>query len=108
MNCSAILWLRVLFGILCIPAVLLLMLSPFVFDNPAATQSVLAWNFAYSPFIYIALFVISLVGKKSPGDSRTASRAETFRALLPLAGIAWYGLAIVLLQVVCGGKFGCQ
>jgi len=108
MNRTAIVWLRVLFGILCIPAVFLLLLSPFVFDNPSASSSVLAWNFAFSPLIYIALFVVSLLGKGTLSNSGAAPRAATVRALLPLAGIAWYGLAIALLQVICGGDFSCK
>jgi hypothetical protein len=100
--------LRVLFGILCIPAAFMLMLSPFMFDNPAATKSPLAYNLAFAPVIYIALFVISLVPFNIPRDPVKSPRAEMLRALLPLAGIAWYGVAFLLLQTLCDGRFACK
>jgi hypothetical protein len=108
MSRSAIILLRLFFGVLCIPAVALLLLSPFVFDNPAARDNVLARNFAYAPLVYIILYAFSLGGGRASGNSTGASRAELIRTLLPLAGIAWYGLAIALLQVACGGSFGCR
>ncbi len=53
-----IVWLlRVLFGVLCVPAFLVLVLSPFMFDDPAAGKNLLAVNLAVAPVIYILLFV---------------------------------------------------
>ena len=100
--------LRMLFGILCIPAAFMLVLSLFMFDDPAASKNPLVYNLAFAPVVYIALFAFSLIPFNTPEDPAKAPRAAMLRALLPLAGIAWYGLAFLLLQTICGGNFGCR
>ena len=100
--------LRVLFGSLCIPAAFMLVFSGFIFDNPAALKNPLAHNLAFAPAIYIGLFVLSLVPFYIPNDPAKLPRVEMLRALLPLVGIAWFGLAILLLQTFCGGSLGCK
>ena len=100
--------LRVLFGLLCILAVFMLLLTPFMFDNPAASKNPLTRNLAMAPMVYLALFAISLIPARTPKDPAKARRAGIAWALLPLAGIAWYGVALLLLQVFCGGSFACR
>jgi hypothetical protein len=100
--------LRTLFGILCLPAFVLLLLTPFMFDNPAAEKNPYALNLAVAPVIYLLLFVVSLVPIEAPNDAATAPRAKLIRALLPLVGVAWYGIALLLMEVMCDGKFSCR
>lgn len=100
--------LRVLFGILCIPAAIALMLSPLLFDNPAAEGSTLTNNLAYAPAIYILLYVVSLVPAGATSKDTSENKPTSMgRVLLPLAGIIWYGICLLLLEVVCEGRFAC-
>lgn len=105
---AAIILLRVLFGILCLPAGFMLLLSMFMFDDPEAAKNPLTINLAIAPLIYIALYAISLIPFRSPTSSGMARPASLLLVLLPLVGIAWFGISLLLLQVVCDGSFGCR
>ena len=100
--------LKVIFGVIAAIAALLLLFGAFIFDNPAASSNPLAWNLALAPFVYIALYVHSLVPGAAFSSFANSERGRVVRALLPSLGILWYGVALLLLQVFCHGNFGCE
>jgi len=100
--------LRILFGLLCIPAGFGILLGLFIFDDPSATENRLAWMLASSPIVYLCLFALSLAPVGLAPSAAVRDRRRLLRALLPLIGIAWLALAILLLKFQCNGEFGCS
>jgi len=98
---------RVIFGVIAAIAAVFLLLDAFIFDNPAASSNPLAWNLAIAPLVYLALYMYSLTSGANRLSSPGSDRRRVIRALLPALGILWYGAALLLLQVFCGGSFGC-
>ena len=94
-------------GITAIVAALAVILSPLIFDNPAAIRSPLTWNVAVAPIAYLLAFIVSLrwVAKAIATGERRALGRWLYAQFL---GIGWVALAYALLQVVCKGNFGCR
>ena len=103
-----IVFAKVVFGVLAVGAVGLLLVSFFIFDSPTAIDNPLAWNLAAAPLAYLAIYAYSLSQPSTIAPPRSIYKARLIRACTPLLGIAWYGIALLLLQVLCGGSFGCR
>jgi len=99
--------LRVICGVGAAIAGVLLLFSFFIFDNPAASRNPLAWNLAFAPVVYLGLYAYSLTSAGAGVSSPGSEWSPLSRALVPLIGVAWYGVAILLVRVFCGGSFGC-
>ncbi len=95
---------RLVFGGVGVGACLMLVLGIFIFDAPGSTN---LWsvNLAVAPFIYLALYALSLSPPPRIKDQAPPARARLFRACLPLLGLAWYGLAWLAIEKVCHGNF---
>jgi hypothetical protein len=101
-------FLRLVFGCVAVVAALMLALAGLIFDDPAASHNPFAWNLALAPLVYIALYALSVNAKTKLVPSATSGGSAVLRALLPLVGILWYGIALLFLQLFCGGSFGCR
>jgi hypothetical protein len=99
--------LRVIFGVIAAIAALVLPFGSFIFDSPAATRNPLAWNLALAPIVYFALFAYSFTSSAKFFSFPRSGHSPIIRALMPALGILWFGLALLLLQLFCGGSFGC-
>ncbi len=110
MNASNILarFLNVLFGLCALVVAFLAFMSFLLFDNPAASRSILTWNFAASLFVYLFVYKLS-ISKCSDARRDSAPDGTLLRwALLPLGGIVWILVAYLMLELVCHGKFSCR
>jgi hypothetical protein len=103
----AVLAARILFGVTAGAACVMLLFGVFIFDSPAATRNPLAWNLALAPLVYMGIYVISLLPPAGINGQAPGARARLFRAFLPMLGIAWYGLAFLMIQSICHGNFAC-
>jgi hypothetical protein len=97
---------RLLFGVLALGACLMLVMGIFIFDAPG---SVNLWsvNLAAAPLVYLVIFALSLSPPNGINGQAPTGGARLFRAFMPLSGLAWYGLAWLAIDRVCGGNFTC-
>jgi hypothetical protein len=98
--------IRLVFGLLGLAACALLLAGIFIFDGPRSTN---LWtiNLAAAPLVYLLTYALSLSPPARIDGQAPTRRARLLRALMPLLGIAWYGLAWLAIQKVCGGNFSC-
>jgi hypothetical protein len=102
-----IIWIvRFLFGVLALGACLMLVMDLFIFDAPG---SVNLWsvNLAAAPLVYLVIYALSLSPPNGINGQPPTGGARLFRAFLPLAGLAWCGLAWLAIDKACGGNFTC-
>jgi len=97
---------RVVFGLIAAIAVIGLFVSGLAFDAPGSTSSRLTWGFALSPVVYLLTYAVFLWRARRAADP--SGRHVLLWSLFPLLGLAWAVIAIVLLQVLCGGRFVCR
>jgi hypothetical protein len=97
---------RVLFGALALGACLMLVMGIFIFDAPGSANP---WsvNLAVAPLVYLVVYALSLSPPKGIKGQPPTGGARLFRAFTPLLGLAWYGLAWLAIEKVCGGNFTC-
>lgn len=100
--------LNTLFGILALASVFVALMSFLMFDNPAASRSIITWNFAASFFVYPYIYRISIARCSEARRNSSPEKTLVGWALFPFAGIAWILIAYLMLEYICHGKFGCN
>ena len=81
----------------------LVMFSPMIFDAPGSDENNLTW---FLFFAVLAFPVLCLMGGILPWKFRHNPKSIWLYALSGLA-VGLFVTAIVLLEVTCGGDFGC-
>lgn len=103
----AVIIARILFGVIAVGACVMLLFGLFIFDDPAASRNVWAWNLACAPLVYMGIYVISLIPPAGINGQAPGARTQLIRAFTPIIGIAWYWFAWLMIESICHGNFAC-
>jgi hypothetical protein len=106
MHTALVAFARVVFGLAAAIAFIGLFVSGLAFDAPGSTGSLVTWSFALSPIVYLLSYAVFYWKARRGADP--SGPLVLVWSLCPLFGLAWMAFAIVLVQVLCGGKFVCR
>ena len=101
----------IVYGLLVIPGVLLALSTVFLFDAPGSETSISAILLAFTLGITPIVFAVACVGGLACAFGSPSSKKAFWGiifALLPVANLTLIVIVIVLLQMLCGGSFGCH
>lgn len=88
------------------PAAMVAMMSPMIMDSSKSAENPLAWMLFITTFALP--FTLGFSGLKTLGRLRREEPKRLLFISLPAAiNLALLGLAILLLQLLCAGRFTC-
>lgn len=96
--------LNILFGIGLVPAAVMAMFSPMMFDAPGSENSNLVWFLFCGMISFPLIIIVSIVATRILYSTKKYE-ASLWLSLLPLVNIAWIIVGFVLLSVVNQGQF---
>lgn len=103
-NMAALIIINIIFGLALIPACVMAMFAPMIFDAPGSQNSSLTWFLFYAILSFPVLIVISIVATWIFYFTRHYKLAFWI-SLMPLLSVGWMVLAFALLQTLQGGNF---
>lgn len=106
-NMTLLIVINILFGLVLIPACVMVMFSPMLFDAPGSQDSWLTWFLLFGFLSFPVLIVISIIA------TWVFYAAHHYKiafwvSLLPLVSVGWIVLALILLQTLQGGNLSSR
>lgn len=95
------------FGLGVLMALMMLMLSPMMFDAPGSEASIYPWLIVASLALY-PVFAIGGMIAAWRAFAREDFAGALRRLAIPGVGALLVVAAFVVLEVVCGGEFACR
>jgi uncharacterized BrkB/YihY/UPF0761 family membrane protein len=103
-NKMALIIINILFGVSLMPAVVMAIFSPMLFDAPGSEKSSLTWFLLYGILSFPVLIIISIIATWIFYFTKNYKLA-LWVSLSPLLSIAWIILAFILIIVLQNGNF---